>query len=186
MIKKFFLHIFLVAMVLFTSAKAFAATEEQIPEGADLTTIKRLAVAYPRHYKLEKVDDEPSIDMLIEMLDNASKSTNFEVVPYAAVVINIKKDTNVDITELEYNELQKAFEDNIANYADAYVTLTTANGIDPTMFLFKIQNAKTGDIMYLLKISSRSFTKNARGYNSACELFYKTLDVAISKAAKGK
>lgn len=182
--KNFLCSIFILGAILLTSTTAFAAVQEQLVEGVDLTTIKRLAVAYPNHYKASKISDEPAIEALIEMLDTANKSTKFVVIPYNDIVEAIKKDKGVDITTLNPIELEKNFKANIANYADAYVLLTTANSKDPTTFMFRVQNAQTGDIMYLLTISSRSFGKNARGYNSACELFYKTFDMAIGKPVK--
>ena len=180
------LRILLVATVLLTSTQALAATHEQIMEGVDLTTIKRLAIAYPNHYKAEMMSDEPTIEALIEMLNTASKAKNFYVVPYYEVVESIKSDAGVDITTLNFRDAKATFEDNVGTYADAFVTLTTANNDDPTTFLFKIQNARTGQLMYTLQINSRIFGKNAKGYNGACETFYKTLDMAIDKQAKKK
>ena len=180
------LRILLVATVLLTSTQALAATHEQIMEGVDLTTIKRLAIAYPNHYKAEMISDEPTIEALIEMLNTASKAKNFYVVPYYEVVESIKSDAGVDITTLNFRDAKATFEDNVGTYADAFVTLTTANNDDPTTFLFKIQNARTGQLMYTLQINSRIFGKNAKGYNGACETFYKTLDMAIDKQAKKK
>ena len=185
-ITKYALGIFMAAALLLTSSKTFAASAEQIIDGVDLTQIKRLAVAYPNHYKFDKVSDEPTIEGLIEMLGTANKSTKFYVIPYAEIVESIKKDKGVDITTLNYREAKKVFDENVANYADSYLTLTTANNNDPTTFLFKIQNAQTGDVMYLSQISSRTFRKNSNGYTSACELFYKTLDISMEKALKDK
>lgn len=182
--KNFLCSIFILGAILLTSTTALAASYEQIVDGVDLTQIKRLAVACPNHYKFDVVSDEPTVEALTEMLGTANKSTKFVVIPYADIVEAIKRDKGVDITKLNYQEAKKTFEDNIANYADSYVTLTTANNNDPTTFMFKIQNAQTAGVMYLLQIKSRSFGKNARGYNSACELFYKTFDIAISKPAK--
>ena len=183
--KNFLLSILTAMAFILTSTTAFAAVHEQLIDGVDLTKIKRLAVAYPNHYKISNVSDEPTIEALMEMLGTANQSTRFTVIPYNDIVEVIKKDKNVDITKIDdYKEYNKTFENNIGNYADAYVVLTTANNNDPTTFLFKIQNAQTGDVMYLLQINSRSFGKNARGYNSACELFYKTLDLAVTKAEK--
>ena len=185
-ITNYVLRILLVAAVILTSTRALAATHEQIMEGVDLTTIKRLAVAYPNHYKAEMMSDEPNIEALIEMLNTASKAKNFYVVPYYEVVESIKSDAGVDITTLDFREAKATFEDNVGTYADAFVTLTTANNDDPTTFLFKIQNARTGQLMYTLQINSRTFGKNAKGYNGACEMFYKTLDTAIEKQSKQK
>ena len=180
--KNFFLTTLIALTFILTSTTAFAAVHEQLIEGVDLTKINRLAVAHPNHFKISTVSDEPTIEALIEMLGTTNKSARFTVIPYNDIVEVIKKDTNVDITTLDYRESKKTFENNIANYADAYVVLTTANNSDPTTFLFKIQNAQTGEVMYLLQLNSRSFGKNARGYTSACEMFYKTLDIAMAKA----
>ncbi len=182
--RNFLLSILTAVAFLLTSTTAFAAVQEEISEGVDLTKIKRLAVAYPNHYKVSNVSDEPTVEALIEMLGTANKSTKFTVIPYADIVEVIKKDKDVDLSTLNYREYKKTFEENIGNYADAYVTLTTANNNDPTTFIFRVQDAQTSNIIYLLKINSRSFGKNARGYNSACELFYKTLDVAMDKEIK--
>ena len=133
------------------------------------------------------MSDEPAIEALIEILGTTNKSTKFYVIPYGDIVESIKNDKNVDITALEnIEESRKIFEENIPNYADAYLLLTTANHSDPTTFIFQIQNAQTGKIMYLLKMKSRTFGKNTRGYTSACELFYKTLDISMEKALKDK
>ena len=180
------LRILVVAAILLFSTRAFAATNETIVDGVDLTTIKRLAVAYPNHYKAEMTSDEPTIEALIEMLNKSSKATHFYVIPYNEVVESIKADTGIDITTLDFRASKETFEDNVGTYADAFVTLTTANNDDPTTFLFKIQNAKTRQMMYLLQINSRALQKNSKGYTSACELFYKTLDMAIEKAEKKK
>ena len=183
--KNFFLSILTAVAFLLTSTTAFAAIQEQLVNGVDLTKIKRLAVAYPNHYKISNISDEPTIEALIEMLGTANQSTRFTVIPYNDIVEVIKKDKNIDITKIDdYKEYNKTFSENIGNYADAYLVVTTANNNDPTTFIFKIQDVQTGNIMYLLKINSRSFGKNARGYNSACELFYKTFDVAVAKAEK--
>lgn len=180
------LRLLVVAAMLLTSTRALAATNETIIEGVDLTTIQRLAVAYPNHYKAEMMSDEPTIEALIEMLNTSNKSTRFYVIPYYEVVESIKADTGIDITTLNWKEAKETFEDNVGTYADAFLTLTTANNDDPTTFMFKIQNARSLQLMYAAQIRGRAFGKNAKGYTSACELFYKTLDVAIDKQSKKK
>ena len=186
MLKKFSLAI-LTALLLFTSSKVFAANNlEQIIDGADLTTIKRLAVARPNHYKVPGISDEPTLETLIELIDSYDKAKNFTLIPYTEIVAAIKEDTGVDITTLDYKDEKNGFADNVGKYADAYVTLTTVNNDDPTIFMFKVQNAQTGDIMYLLKVRNGVYGKNSKGYNGACEAFYKAFDAAIDKQATKK
>lgn len=172
-------------MIIFTSNTVFAASHvEQVIDGADLTAVKRLAVNYPRHYKVPGVSDEPTLETLIEIMGTYNKAQHYQLISYTDIVNAIKKDTGVDITTLSYRESDKAFKDNVANYADAYVTLTTANNDDPTIFMFEVQNAQTKNVMYLLKIRNAAFGKNSKGYNAACESFYKGFDLSIEKAIK--
>ena len=183
--EKFLLRIALAAVILFTSSTVLAASHvEQVMEGADLTSVKRLAVNCPRHYKVPGVSDEPTLETLIEIMGSYDKAQHYQLISYTDIVNAIKNDTGVDITTLGYRESEKAFKDNIANYADAYVTLTTANNDDPTIFMFEVQNAQNQNVMYILKIRNAAFGKNAKGYTSACESFYKGFDLSIEKAIK--
>ena len=185
--EKFLLRIALAAVILFTSSTVLAASHvEQVMEGADLTSVKRLAVNCPRHYKVPGVSDEPTLETLIEIMGSYDKAQHYQLISYTDIVNAIKNDTGVDITTLDYKEHKKVFRDNVGKYADAFVTLTTANNDDPTIFIFEVQNAQTKDIMYLLKIRNASFGKNAKGYTSACGSFYRSFDLAIEKAIKDK
>ncbi len=185
--KKIFLHIIMAAVIIFTSSTVFAASRvEQVMDGADLTSVKRLAVNCPRHYKVPGVSDEPTLETLIEIMGMYDKAQHYQLISYTDIVNAIKKDTGVDITALGYREAGKTFKDNVANYADAYVTLTTANNDDPTIFMFEVQNAQTKNVMYLLKVRNAAFGKNSKGYQSACESFYRGFDTAIENATKGK
>ena len=185
--KKIFLHLLIAVALIFTANTALAASRvEQVIDGADLTSVKRLAVACPRHYKVPGVSDEPTLETLTEIMGMYDKAQNYQLISYAAIVDAIKKDTGVDITTLGYRESEKAFRDNVGKYADAFVTLTTANNDDPTTFMFEVQNAQTKDVMYLLKTRNAAFGKNSKGYQSACESFYKGFDFAIDKAIKDK
>lgn len=183
------MSLLVVAAFLLTSATAFALGQnEQVmtdkPE--ELKSIQRLAVARPNHFKAQTMSDEPTLEALTEILATTNKVQRFTIIPYAEIVEAIKRDKGVDIEKLDYFAHKKAFEENIGNYADAYVLLTTANNNDPTIFMFKIYNAQTNDNLYILDISDRDFTKNIKGYSNACETFYKTFNIAIDNAGKNK
>ena len=186
---KYAMSLLLVAAFLLTSATAFALGQnEQImtntPE--DLKTIQRLAIARPNHFKAETMSDEPTLEALTEILATTNKMDRFTIIPYAEIVEAIKRDKGVDLEKLDYFAQKKAFEENIGNYADAYVLLTTANNNDPTVFMFKVYNAQTNDNLYILDISDRTFRKNVKGYSLACETFYKTFKLAIDNPSKIK
>ena len=186
-VRQYALSFFVAVALLLTSATAFALGQNEqvmtnVPE--DLKSIKRLAIALPNHFKVATMSDEPTLEALTELLATTNKNQRFVIVPYAEIAASIKRDKNIDIDSLGYAEHKKAFEENVGNYADAYVVLTTANNNDPTIFMFKVYNAQTNANLYLLDISDRGFTKNIKGYSNACEIFYKTFSTAIDNAGK--
>ncbi|MBQ7476543.1 MAG: hypothetical protein IJT06_04020 [Selenomonadaceae bacterium] len=186
-IGKYAMSLLVVAAFLLTSATAFALGQnEQVmtntPE--ELKSIQRLAVARPNHFKAETMSDEPTIEALTEILATTNKMDRFTIIPYAEIVEAIKRDKGIDLEKLDYFAHKKAFEENIGNYADAYVVLTTANNNDPTVFMFKVYNAQTNNNLYILDISDRTFRKNVKGYSLACETFYKTFKLATDNPEK--
>ncbi len=172
----------LMASILLISSVAMAAYNETVVEGADIGSIKKIAIALPMHYKVE--DAEPTLEELTKIVFEASKRTRFIVVSYDEIVQNIKNDTGVDITTLTENELRKVYAENISKYADAYITMTSANNNDRVIFFFDVQNAADSEPMYQLQTQDRRFTKDTAGYTKACEDFFKKFDAAVQKALK--
>ena len=172
----------LLAVMLLTSTAAFAAYKEDIPEGADLASVKRLAIAFPQHYKVE--DTEPTADEFAKVIFAASRVARCYVISYDEIAANILRDTGVDITALSDLEARKIYNENVAKYADAFLTVATANNIKKVQFFFEVQNAQSGEMVYLLTTQNGELGKNSKDYLKACENFYKQFDKAAEKSIK--
>ena len=179
--KKFFCSL-LMATIFLVSSTAMAAFEETVPKDADLGSIKTLAVALPMHYKVEAT--EPNAEEFAEIIYNASRVSTHQTISYDDIVDNIWKDSRVDIKALNDSESRKIFNENVAKYADAYVTVTSANNNKSVQFFFEVRDSQSGDMLYVITIQSRAFGKNLKGYTRACEEFYKKFDVAAEKSMK--
>ena len=177
---KRFLAVLTMTIVLFTSSIAFAAYEENIMEGADLSSVKRVAVAFPNYYKTE--ENEPALDELIREIYEAGKAVSTrEVISYDSIASNIRRDTGIDIYQLDVNEAEKVFKDNIAKYADSYIVTTVANNSERPQIFYYIYNAADYNLLYAYSIQGRFIGKNTKDYRKASETFYKHFDNTTAK-----
>ena len=179
--KKIFSALLLLAIFL-TSTVAMAAFKEEVTEGADIASIKRLAVTLPMHYKAE--DTEPERAEFTQIIFNASKAARCYVISYDEIAANIARDTGVDIKNLQDVDARKTFNANISKYADAYILVTTANNSKKVQFFFEVYDAKSNELVYLLTTQSSEIGKNSKDYGKACENFYKKFDAAAEKNLK--
>lgn len=166
--------------VLLTSSIALAAFVEHIAEDVDLTTVKRIAVAYPQYYRT--TFDEPTINELTNDLYKAGKAvSHINIISYEEIASAIRRDTGVDILSLEVDEAEKVFKENIAKYADAYVVETISNGPDHPTLLFYVYNATDSAIMYNYATQSRYIGKKTKDYKKSAEDFFKQFNTAAEK-----
>ena len=178
MTKKFFVALAMLAVLMFSSS-ALAAFEESVEEDADLSAVKKLAVARPNYYKVE--DSEPDISDLTREIYNAGRLTStLEVVSYDDVAAAIRRDTGVDIFSLDVPEAEKNYTKNISRYADAYIIATVANNSGTPWLFFYVYNAKDGKLMYTYSTQSRLIGKNSKDYGKAAEAFYKQFDTTAA------
>lgn len=179
MAKKFFVTLTLLA-VLMTSSIALAAYSERIAEGVDLTTVKRIAIAYPQYYRT--TFDEPTIEELTKDLYNAGKTVaHIDVLSYEEIAEAIRREAGVDILSLEVDEAEKIFKEHVAKYADAYVVETITNGPDRPTLLFYVYNAADSSILYNYATQSRYISKKTKDYQKAAEEFFKQFNAAAEK-----
>lgn len=178
--RKIFSALLLTAMLLISSV-TFAAYNETVPEDSDIASVKRLAIAFPRHYKT--LDTEPTDVELAAIMESASRVARCYVISYDEIVANIKKDTGVDINELNYNEAQKVFEENVGKYADAYVIVTTATNGKKVQYFFDVYKPDE-ELVYSLTTQNRDASRDLKGYTKACEEFYKKFDAAAEVKLK--
>lgn len=179
--KKIFSTLLLLAVML-TSTVAMAAFKETVSEGADIASIKRLAVALPMHYKVEET--EPTVEEFTQIIFDASRAARCYVISYDEIAANIQRDTGVEIKNLQEEESRKIYKDNVSKYADAFVIVTTANNGKKVQFFFEIFDAKSGELVYILTTQNGTIGKNSKDYGKACEDFYKKFDSAAEKNLK--
>lgn len=177
---KKFLAALTMSLVMFTSSIALAAYEETIEEDADLTTVNKIAVAFPNYYKME--DKEPTIDELTREIYEAGKySSTREIISYDDVAAAIRRDTGVDIYKLDVVEAEKVYNANVAKYADSYVVATFANNSGRPWIFYYIYNAADQKLMYAYSIQSKLIGKNTKDYRKSAENFYKQFDNAATE-----
>ena len=186
---KKFLAALTMLTIFLTSSIALAAYEESVEEDADLTTIKKMAVAFPNYYKVE--DKEPDIYELTRDIYNAGRLTsNLEMVSYDDVAAAIRRDTGIDIYSLDDVEAEKIYLKNIYRYADSYLVTTIANNSGMPWFFFYVYNSTDQKLMYTYSLQSNSLGKNSKDYGKAAENFYKQFDTTsamnLSKEDKQK
>ena len=181
--KKFFASLFMAAIFLYSSV-AMAAYEETVNEDSDLGSIKTLAIALPMHYKIELT--EPNVMEFSDIIFNAGRLAQCEIISYDDIVDNIWHDAKIDIKALADNDSRRIFTENVAKYADAYLLVTSANNNKFNQFFFEVRDAKDGSMMYLFNTQSRYYGKNLKGYTKACEDFYGRFNSVVQKAAKKK
>ena len=179
--RKFFSSL-LMMLILLTSTAAFAAYTETVEEDADLAAVKRLAIDLPDYYKVEEA--EPTVEVFTENFYTASKAARCYVISYDEIANNIKKDTGIDITALNYMERKKVYRENVGKYADAFVVATIANNSSKPQFFFEVRNASDSSMLYVLSSQSGDIGKNEKDYVKACEDFYKKFDAAAEKSLK--
>ena len=183
MTRKFFVALMALA-VLFTASLASAEYKDEIMEGADLTTVKKLAVAMPEFYKIEST--EPEIhDWIKDIYDAGKRSSTLEIISYEDVAAAIRRDTGIDITVLERLEAEKVYKKNIARYADAYVVLTVANSEKLPQLFFYIYQTTDSKLMYTYKARSRLYSKSAASYAKMADEFFIRFDAATLHTLDG-
>ena len=177
--KKFFVALTMLAIFL-TSSLAFAAFEDSVEEGADVTVVKKLAVAMPDYYKVE--DTEPDVHEFMRNVYNTGRiSSTREIVSYDDVAAAIRRDTGIDIRALEKLEAEKVYKKHISRYADAYVVATIANSSKHPQMFFYVYNANTSELMYTYTLQSRIIGKRTKDYNKGAEDFFKQFDKIIAQ-----
>ena len=179
MAKKFFVAVMMLVMML-TSSIASAAFEEMVEEDADITTVKKIAVAFPNYYKTE--DTEPDIYDFAREVYNAGRFTSSrEIIAYEDVVSSIRRDTGIDIHSLDVVEAEKIYKQYISKYADTYVIATVTNSAKRPWLFFYLYNAADSKLMYTYSVQSNVLDKTTKDYGKAAEDFFKQFDTTAKR-----
>ena len=112
--KKIVQMLLVVCMVVLSAQVAFAnADKVTMQEGADITSVKRIAVAAPLYAPVD--EKAPNKEMLTQIVSDASRVSRSYVISYDAVAEGIKTATNVDIKALDRRQAAKTYKENVAN-----------------------------------------------------------------------
>lgn len=170
-------------LIVLSTQVAFAnADKSTVQEGADLTTVKRMAIAAPLYIQID--DKAPNKDLLTQIEYDSSRVSHAYVVSYNTVAEGIKTNKGIDLAALDRRQAAKTFRENVADYADAYVVLTVANN-SITTFFFDVFDAKTNQLLYTYEIrANRSEADSVATYTNYCEQFYKHFDREVDDQIK--
>ena len=171
-----------VCLTVFGMQVAFAnADKVTIPEGADIVSVKRLALAAPLYTPTK---DAPTKDELLASMYEASNVARSYVISYDMVAADIQKNTGVDIKSLDRRQAAKVYKENVAADADAYVVLTVANN-SRIVFFFDVYRSGTNELLYTYQIvANRSQKANTETYKALSEQFYKNFERSANEQAK--
>jgi hypothetical protein len=183
--KKIVQMLLVVCMVVLSAQVAFAnADKVTMQEGADITSVKRIAVAAPLYAPVD--EKAPNKEMLTQIVSDASRVSRSYVISYDAVAEGIKTATNVDIKALDRRQAAKTYKENVANYADAYVVLTVANN-SRTTFFFDVFKAGSNELLYTYEIiANKGEPDSVATFNNLAEQFYKHFDRSVDEQLKNK
>ena len=155
-----------------------------LPEGATITNVNRLAVGAPLYVQVE--DTSPSIEILTQVVSDASRITHANIVTYDAVAAGIQTDKGIDIKALPRREAAKVFKENVASYADAYIILTVANN-SRTTFFFDVYRSGSNELLYTYEVrANKSDGNTVATFAALSEQFYKNWQRSVEDQNKGK
>ena len=171
-----------VCLTVFGMQVAFAnADKVTIPEGADIVSVKRLALAAPLYTPTK---DAPTKEELLASMYEASSVARSYVLSYDMVAADIQKNTGVDIKSLDRRQAAKVYKENVAADADAYVVLTVANN-SRIVFFYDVYRSGTNELLYTYQIvANRSQKANTETYKALSEQFYKNFERSANEQAK--
>lgn len=177
------LMLFMGLMILCVPVALANANKETVAEGADLSNVRRIAIAAPLYTPGK---DAPTKEQLLEYTYAAREVARTYIVSYDEVAADILKDTGVDIKSLERREAAKAYRDYVGRVADAYVVITVANN-SRTVFFYDLYRTGTNELLYTFQIAAnRSQEDNEETYTLLGEQFYKNFERAANKQLKDK
>ncbi len=182
MMKKLVQLLLFVCLTVFGMQVAFANADKiTIPEGADIVSVKRLALAAPLYTPTKGA---PTKEELLASMYEASSVARSYVLSYDMVAADIQKSAGVDIKALDRRQAAKVYKENVAADADAYVVVTVANN-SRIVFFYDVYRAGTNELLYTYQIvANKSQEANAETYKLLSEQFYKNFERSANEQAK--
>ncbi|EKU71341.1 hypothetical protein [Selenomonas sp. F0473] len=184
--KRFVQMAFVLCFTLFAVQASASPYSDKVTlqEGAVITNINRLAVGAPLYIPVG--DAAPSLEILTQVVADASRITHANIIPYDTVVKGIQEAKGVDIKTLPRRDAAKEYKDNVANFADAYIILTVANN-SRTIFFFDVYRSGSNDLLYTYEVrANKSDGDTVATFTSLSEQFYKNWQRSVEEQNKGK
>ncbi len=182
--KKLVQLLLFVCLTVFGMQVAFANADKiTIPEGADIVSVKRLALAAPLYTPTKGA---PTKEELLDSMYEASSVARSYVLSYDMVAADIQKSAGIDIKALDRRQAAKVYKENVAADADAYVVVTVANN-SRIVFFYDVYRAGTNELLYTYQIvANKSQEANTETYKLLSEQFYKNFERSANEQAKDK
>ncbi len=170
--KKWVQWILAVVFMLSSCPSALAYTEMIKPqEGQTIADVETLAICAPLYTPKGEV---PTVDEYVQILNTSGeKILKGSIVPYETVAQGIRQKTGKDIYLMDRRPAKKVFEQNVSDYADAYVVPTVTMS-RLTVFFFDVYRSSTNELIYSYEIIMEGDdTNDVKTYTEMVGKFYK-------------
>lgn len=184
--KRFVQMALVLCLTIFAAQAGASAYSDKVtlPEGAVITNVNRLAVGAPLYVQVEET--APSLEILTQVVSDASRITHANIVTYDTVANGIQTNDQIDLKVLPRREAAKVFKEHVGSYADAYIILTVANN-SRTTFFFDVYRSGSNELLYTYEVrANKSDGDTVAVFTSLSEQFYKNWQRSVEAQNKGK
>ncbi len=181
--KKWVRWILAVVFMMVSCPSALAYTEMVKPqEGQTIADVETLAIGAPLYTAKAGV---PTLEEYIQILNTSgAKVLKGNTVTYDTVAQGILRKTGKDVYAMDRRPAKRIFEQNVSDYADAYV-VSTVTMSRRTVFFFDVYRAATNELIYSYEIITESDDPNdVPTYTEMVEKFYKNFNWSAESQRK--
>ena len=181
--KKWVRWILAVVFMMVSCPSALAYTEMVKPqEGQTIADVETLAIGAPFYTEKEGV---PTLEEYIQILNTSgAKILKGNIVTYDTVAQGIRQKTGKDVYTMGRRLAKSVFEQNVSDYADAYV-VSTVTMSRLTVLFFDVYRAATNELIYSYEIILESDDPNdVKTYTEMVGKFYKNFNGSVEAQKK--
>ena len=183
--KKWVQWILAVVFMIVSCPSALAYVETVKPqEGQTIADVETLAIAAPFYTAKEGV---PTLEEYIQILNTSGeKILKGTIVTYDTVAQGIRQRTGKDVYTMDRRPAKRIFEQNVSDFADAYV-ISTVTMSRRTVFFFDVYRAATDELLYSYEIIMESDDANdVKTYTEMVGKFYKNFKWSAESQKKNQ
>lgn len=165
------------------SALAYVETVKP-QEGQTIADVETLAIGAPFYTAKEGV---PTLEEYIQILNTSGeKILKGNIVTYDTVAQGIRQRTGKDVYTMDRRPAKRIFEQNVSDFADAYV-VSTVTMSRRTVFFFDVYRAATNELLYSYEIIMESDDPNdVKTYTEMVGKFYKNFNWSAESQKKNQ